>query len=278
MLVAAMGLVATFIASGEPVPVPNYGYFHADYIGMWESYPPGPVPAFRVFEYRYDLPADQLGVPKLDSGPKLRAGLGSTEGGAMDAPFSDYLDTFCIDFDGAPPTTGSPPNPYKLYVTDLEEAPMPTGDSEMGGVRANALAKLWGYVATTYGGVQPDFDWSSESPSVADGLNPIQAAAMQAAIWEIVLEDLGSIGDVENGAFGSDDWSFIEEVVTEANGFLANAASWTGTSAYLGALVAYDPDNDTQELVGLFAGPVPEPTTAGLMLLGLLGLVARRRR
>jgi hypothetical protein len=168
-----------------------------------------------------------------------------------DAGADHIIPAFCIDI-----RQNAPTGPYVRYdIYALEDAPI---GSAMLAARADDLRRLFA------GHFQETFTNN-------------QAAAFQAAVWEIINETSGTY-DVYHGAFH----------ITESWG-----SGWGGTAnAYLGDLASYTPDSHVAALVNAssqdyaltITGPSPEPphtpepmTIAGV-LMGLGGLVRYLRR
>jgi hypothetical protein len=277
-LAVLIGVAAAGWVSAGPIPYTTYGTVNADFVGQW---PGNSVYGFYVFEYNSgtDYGADEI---------ILRMGEG--QDAVMDVQDVPYIDAFCVDETG---TIGTLMNPFDFYVVSLADVPYgPEGP--MGGAKAGDISKLWGFVEKYVGAVTPDFDdldGDDSDGDTSDGFSGNEAKAMQAAIWEILYEDTGAYDvTVANDANG---WKtgLVPAITGTANAWLnvVNNATLVGTDwvygAYsfkaepnLGALIEWNEDTQTQEFVALFDRPVPEPSTAGLMLLGLLGLAARRRR
>ena len=106
--------------------------------------------------------------------------------------------------------------------------------------------------------------------------NNAHAAAFQLALWEIANDDknLGTGGVKVNG--GTD-----LTLVANAAALLSNL-SYSGSNLY--NLTVYQVDRPAgvgqDYIVATLVDPVPEPETYALMLggLGMMGLIARRRR
>ena len=99
-----------------------------------------------------------------------------------------------------------------------------------------------------------------------------EAAGFQMALWEIVTETSGVV-DLASGIFRA---SGAAIPYTLASGYLSGLAG-AGTGAY--DLTFFDSLNDSsQNLVNATPSPVPVPAAGGLLLAGLGGLAALRRR
>jgi hypothetical protein len=168
-----------------------------------------------------------------------------------DAGPDHIIPSFCIDI-----RQNAPTGPYVRYdIYALEDAPV---GSPMLAVKADDLRRLFaGHFQET--------------------LTNNQAAAFQAAVWEIINETSGTY-NVYNGAF------HIAESWGSGWGGLANT--------YLGDLASYAPDSRVSALVNASAQDyaltisspnpqpphVPEPMTIAGVLMGLGGLVGYLRR
>jgi hypothetical protein len=164
---------------------------------------------------------------------------------------------------------------YKFDVTTLNQAPIvgDLGTYSMGANKATDLAKLWSVLEQTY-------------PSVSSNdMTTDQAAAAQYAVWEIINETSGN-----PYAVGTGDWTLGAAYATEANALLSGISAITDPTKLLGALIideiwiddgqggGYWKEYGGQDMVAIFSVEVPEPSTLGLAGIGLLGLLARRRR
>jgi hypothetical protein len=151
----------------------------------------------------------------------------------------------------------------KTYeVLNVSEGPKPTIflGSGMGAIKAAYLSELWGRY----------FDSSWMAGGTYTAAQNAQAAAFQAAIWEIIYEDM---------PMSSAGWDVTIDGTTGNNGFRAAnldftlANSWLGslTGTYQGAnLAALSSDSAQDMLVA-----IPEPATVGFLAVGLLLAVSR---
>ena len=151
---------------------------------------------------------------------------------------------FCIEL---------PQGPYTGWqnVVSLDSAPVPPlYGTPMGMTKANYIRELWGR----------DFD-----PTWATGANKPMAEAFSAAIWEIVYE--------------TDPWDVLSGAGFHATGIeqAATANLWlsqlNGNTAYFANnLVATSTDGGQDYVV-----QIPEPATIGLLGLGALMLLRRKK-
>jgi hypothetical protein len=164
---------------------------------------------------------------------------------------------FCMDL---PEYLASGSKTYE--VLDVAAGPTPTTflGSGMGAIKAAYLSELWGRY----------FDSAWMAGGTYTAAQNAQAAAFQAAIWEIIYEDMpmSSAGwDVTiDGTAGDKGFRAANLNYTLANSWLV---SLTGT--YQGANLAGLSSNGTQDV--LIA--IPEPATVGLLAVGLLLAVCR---
>ncbi|BCU79815.1 PEP-CTERM sorting domain-containing protein [Luteolibacter sp. LG18] len=97
---------------------------------------------------------------------------------------------------------------------------------------------------------------------LASGKTDIDAAAVQAAIWEVVMGDNGNLSTGNVKLLDS------PAVVTAANNYLANVATYTPVT------LTYLTNNTRQDVVTW--STVPEPSS--VLLLGLASLTVLRRK
>ena len=164
--------------------------------------------------------------------------------------FEDFLNgptkSFCIDlWDSAPKDD---PKPYS--IVDVWEAP-DAGAGPMGGAKASDITKL----LSKY--------WVNKS------LSPLEAMAIQSAVWEIVDENASSY-DLDAGQFQTfGDSSDTSTVKYRAEQMLAGITTgWTGSETLYPFVALSNPGNSMpqwQDYVVLV--PIP-----GAVLLGLLGM------
>lgn len=158
---------------------------------------------------------------------------------------------FCIEMQ----YSTSSLKPYDIRT--LDDAPRtqgngPGADGTMGATKAGMIAALWGQHFAEIGN------------------DNIKAAAFQAAVWEIVYENSGTLDvsvwdNTENTFKVTGD----ANVIAQANAWLQGGTNWNGAKAHLVAVS----NRDYQDYVV----PVPAPAAAGLCFLGL-GLVGWVRR
>ena len=149
---------------------------------------------------------------------------------------------FCIELPQAPIAGWQ-----DVYTLDEGPRPELLFGSPMGAVKADKISELWGR----------HFD-----PAWTTGANTQMAEAFSACIWEIVYE-IDPIWDVTSGAgFRA---TGIEQYAI-ANSWLAGLDG-TGPRAYVYATST----PDGQDYV------VPEPATIGLLGLGALSVVRRKK-
>lgn len=164
---------------------------------------------------------------------------------------------FCIDLSQY---LASGSNTYE--VLDVAAGPVPTTflGSGMGAVKAAYLSELW----SRY------FDSSWMAGGTYTAAQNAQAEAFQAAIWEIIYEDMPTSPtgwDVTiDGTLGNNGFRATNLDFTLANSWLS---SLTGT--YQGAnLTALSFDGSQDVLVA-----IPEPATVAFLAAGLLFAVSR---
>jgi hypothetical protein len=188
------------------------------------------------------------------------SGAGATGDGLMVA--GQTIPTFCIDIFQEAPTGGYVP----YTIGAVEDAPLNDELSPMGAGKANDLRRLFGLLMNGSGADQVDLS------------NPSQAAAFQAAVWEIVFERPTAGYDVTTGTL-----------------IIGGDPAWTGlANTYLHDLSGFAPENGLRALmspeyqdfalylpsVGDPPTAVPEPLTITSAFLGLsaLGAYIRRNR
>ncbi len=164
-------------------------------------------------------------------------------------------DAFCIEVQ-----TVSIGATYTYAVLNAADVPVPygpddTGGDPMGAIKADWLAELWGR-------------------SYSQVTDNVTGAAFALAVYEIVFEDLyvetPPGWDVLSGKFRArDDGGNIALAISQANAWLAELDG-TGPKAQLLGL-----RNDTRQD---FITVVPEPATLGLLAVGGLAVLRRRRK
>jgi hypothetical protein len=117
-------------------------------------------------------------------------------------------------------------------------------------------------------GLQVAWLFENYGPSVHDGTS---AAALQVAIWELVGEDSSNPWDVTGGLL----WIDKNDDVSDAAEALLDSLAGVDFSGYTpqATTVVLDPDNASYQ--GMM---IPEPATVGVLVLGGLGVIVRRRR
>jgi hypothetical protein len=153
------------------------------------------------------------------------------------------MDAFCID-----PFHFSSSSSLTYNIVDLQDAPKDglIYDGPMGVIAADKISKLW---AMAY------------SPT----LSPLNAAALQLAIWEVVGGNYFQWNDPA---------PLVYDVYDEAQSLLDRLATYQGAGADLVALKSVD-----QRGQDYVVARVPDGgATAALLGLGLLGLSVVRRK
>ena len=120
---------------------------------------------------------------------------------------------------------------------------------------------------------------------------PTKAAAFGMAVWEIILQDGGSSGTTyakNSGrltSFGSSSSNTNDTVDQQTSAYLSalNTGNWSGlglgTATNWNYTVYFDVDSPfSQTFIGVTTPGVPEPGTAALAALALLGAVRFSRR
>jgi hypothetical protein len=165
---------------------------------------------------------------------------------------------FCMDLSEY---LASGPKTYE--VLDVAAGPKPTtflGDG-MGDIKAAYLSELWGRY----------FDSSWMAGGTYTAAQNAQAEAFQAAIWEIIYEDMptSSAGwDVTiDGTMGDRGFMAANLDSTLANSWLTSLTGTYQSAANLAALSACG----TQDILVA----IPEPATVAFLAVGLLLAVSR---
>ena len=187
--------------------------------------------------------------------------------GGTTAPTSGTdTDSFCVDVTDSSTTT------WQIYnVVELENAPDPSGKN-MGTAKANDIRQLFALAFL------PAAVWHEASDS--------KAAAVQAAVWEIINEKAGTAYSLTNTP-GETWWTTAgnEGTINTANGWLTTIN--TDNAVDGGNDLPLYPDlmvltNETYQdftIVRKGIPPVPEPLTmaSAFFAIGGLGAYIRRR-
>jgi hypothetical protein len=251
------------------------------------------TPAQGGYVFRFDDVAPKIAVSYTLDG----VGSGNTYAGRMNwsqpAPTADDVPwlgqqfwTFCIEV-GQHVSYGAT---YSDYLgLNLENAPAPgAGAGGPGGAagpmqaaKADAIRRLFGYTTGTLG-------INVSSP----GLDKIDAAALQIAIWEIVFEDaLNTAWNATDGEFRITSNSADSDAAeARANLWLTHLRTNTVAPTTFNVIALSSPTAQDQLVVinpgwtpggGGTVSPVPAPPAVVLGLAGVLPLVtagwARRR-
>jgi hypothetical protein len=192
------------------------------------------------------------GVYNLANDTSRATGQGVTISNAL----GTTIHSFCMDVSQSAPSDST-----QYQVISLESGPIGGTDTAMGATRANEIRELFGRF-------------------YSQCFTNTQAAAFQAAIWEIENERTGNPFDVNAGdlVVGHSN----PEIQTVANGWLG---SLTGNSLYYDNNVRAIGNSCSQDYVftltatGQGQSLVPEPLTitAVMMALGGLGMYVRKR-
>lgn len=158
---------------------------------------------------------------------------------------------------------------FAAYCYDLTKELSLPGAYEMSTTQLDSVARLFAVA-----GFSGD-NWA------ADGVNGLQTAALQVALWESKYDGLVNATPAADGStvFDSGNLTFqamSSSVKTQALSYLS-AAAGLATGSYYSNVRYFTPSEGTvnQALVTT----VPEPSTYALMAacLGVVGLVARRK-
>lgn len=221
-----------------PATANPYGTVDVDYQGVWDA--PVLWRAMTIVDTAHGVNQDNTltGIYRLDIQNYVDnvlnpVDLNANEIGAL----TGTVDAFCLDILDAPPVPGSPQSYDVLDLSLVPETPA----GPMGAARAADVAELL------------HNNWTNT-------LTNDSAAAIQAAVWEIVNEDNPGVRSLSTGNF-------------QASGNAAVVAAADGLLGLLGSGVDY-----TASFVGLsnlddqdYVAKVPVP---GALLLGFFGLFA----
>lgn len=224
---------------------------------------PGPFEAVkgRVFDWSDAAPTTELF--SFTGGQGAAAGYYRYQGAAGNpAPFDGAIWGFCLEPHQDTPAIGAsrPFDPTALVDAPKPGLPVP-GTAGMGAAKADAIARAVFAAYQPFGGV---VNWTS--------LDSRSAAALNAAIWEIIYEKPGETYNPDAGYS-----RLFNGIATTLNSNLKPKVL-----AYLAA--ASDPA--APQAIGLLALThselqdflVPEPATAILLVAGLAALRRREAR
>jgi hypothetical protein len=181
---------------------------------------------------------------------------GTGDGGLLD---NGVIGGFCMNI---VENIGSGSLNYDVLM--LEDGPRPTTflGGPMGQQKAAFLAELWGRF---YNPV-----WAAGGTYTSQQKSDAEAFA--AAVWEIVYEDLPAL---------SSGWDVTIDGTGGSRGFRAENLDYQTTNNWLHAL---DGTGSMAQLRSLsrigsqdFIVKIPEPATIGILSLGILGLVRKRK-
>jgi hypothetical protein len=165
------------------------------------------------------------------------------------AMLSGKVDSFCTDIIDNPDKSN-----FRTYnVSPLEEIPDPVA-GPMGDAKAIDAAELL-YM-----------NWTSS-------LDAAQAAAIQAALWEIVNEDSGTYALGQGAAFGNFQMWGNSSVVSAANLLLGNLTPDAQQVDYRGYFVGLTSPSYQDFVVKV---PLPGAVLLGILGLGVAGLKLRK--
>jgi hypothetical protein len=200
--------------------------------------------------------------------------------------FGSTIQSFCIELTQFTDTVGGS-STSSFNLVNPANAPNSSPPGGMGPVRASLLGSLYGQFYNQVKAVIAGFSstLTHDNGSFTNVSANQAAAAFQVAIWEIVHEDQAGIDDDNLSSFvgklsatNNAGTFFITSnnstVINIANAFLTDVMAEIGNtlSTFGGLSAMTSPDNQDQIIV------VPVPAPAALAGLGLIGIVALRRR
>ncbi len=196
-----------------------------------------------------------VGVYQLDIAPTGASGEGTALAGQR-------VSAFCMDIRQNAPS-GSTYRPYTIDYVD--NAPIGAGNAPISAAQADDLRRLFGML----------INGPSSGVDHIDLSNANQAAAFQAAVWEIVFEAAGNSYNVGTGTLkvtGASAWTSLANTYLD---HLHNYAPETGLRALKSAeyqdFALYVPGAGDRP-------PIPEPVTmlSSLLSIGALGAYIRK--
>lgn len=213
-------------------------------------------------------------------------GIGTPRGtfrGDLGGAYSDQLGlvVFCIDPNIQFPNSANPSQSFTYAAHGLEAAEGRYLSEGVAGYRAGGLLRAAYMIETFYDQAHAGGD--------------LEAAALQAAIWEVLTDGTPDLSLGQGNYFLRDNTGSSgsnlrsQQMISLTNSWFANAvaANWGGAGYDPGNRVAFwlDPSNiqANQSVISLNPDPasmalVPEPGSGLLVMVGGLMLSSRRRR